>query len=128
MYFLISLITVQGAFCIEIMNTNNSNTKKSYMLRSWRSTLDRLVEETGTSLDDVCEYIGLSGGSDAPVFYVDPPAMVEGGGADPSDAGRFERELAAALCEALDAPEPDCEVTHLSWKGVCTRMLDCIAG
>ena len=80
-----------------------------------------------TDLPGIREWISSSL-EDAPVFYVDPPAMVEGGGADPSDAGRFERELAAALCEALDAPEPDCEVTHLSWKGVCTRMLDCIAG
>jgi hypothetical protein len=49
------------------------NNKKSYLLRSWRSTLDSLVAETGTSLADVSEYIGLSCGSDAPVFYIKLP-------------------------------------------------------
>lgn len=48
-------------------------TSKSYRLRGWRSTLDRLVTETGTSLADVSEYIGLSGGNDVPVFYTKLP-------------------------------------------------------
>ena len=48
-------------------------TSKSYRLRGWRSTLDRLVAETGTSLADVSEYIGLSGGNDVPVFYTKLP-------------------------------------------------------
>lgn len=43
------------------------------MLRGWRSTLDRLASETGTSLAEVSEYIGLSGGNDAPIFYVKLP-------------------------------------------------------
>lgn len=43
------------------------------MLRSWRNTIDRLVEETGTNLDDVCEYIGAARGSELPGFYVKLP-------------------------------------------------------
>ncbi len=49
------------------------NNRKSYMLRSWRSTLDRLVEKTGMSLAEVSEYIGLAPGGDAPVFYLKLP-------------------------------------------------------
>ena len=64
---------------------------------------------------------------DAPVVYVTPPAMVDGGGADPADALRFETDLACALAQALDMPAPDCDVSHLSWKGVCGRMLAALA-
>lgn len=64
--------------------------------------------------------------ADAPVVYVTPPPMVEGGGADPADAPRFEIDLAHALERALDMPAPSCDVSHLSWKGVCNRMLDSI--
>ena len=60
---------------------------------------------------------------DAPVWYVTPPAMVEDGGADPADAPRFEQELARTLQQALESPAPFRDVSHLSWKGVCMRIL-----
>ena len=43
------------------------------MLRSWRSTLDRLVRETGISLSDVAVYIGASCPGGTPGFYVKMP-------------------------------------------------------
>ena len=45
------------------------STKESYLLRSWRNTLDQLAAETGTSLADVCTYIGAAGGDSTPGFY-----------------------------------------------------------
>ena len=45
------------------------------MLRSWRNTLDHLAEETGTSLEEVSEYIGLASTNGAPGFYIKMPRM-----------------------------------------------------
>lgn len=59
----------------------------------------------------------------APIVYVTPPAMAEDGGADAEEAPRFERDLALALQQAFRMPMPHCDVSHLSWKGVCSRML-----
>lgn len=46
-----------------------NKTKDSYMLRSWRHTLDHLAKETGTSLEEVSEYIGAACSDGAPGFY-----------------------------------------------------------
>ncbi len=59
----------------------------------------------------------------APVIYVTLPAITESITVDPSDEPRFERELAEALEQAFDMPASNCEVSHLSWRGVCDRML-----
>lgn len=48
-------------------------TKDSYLLRSWRNTLDRLSEETGISLADVSEYIGAACSGGLPGFYIKIP-------------------------------------------------------
>ena len=48
-------------------------TKDSYMLRSWRNTLDRLAKETGTSLEEVAEYIGAACSEGTPGFYSKMP-------------------------------------------------------
>ena len=48
-------------------------TKDSYMLRSWRNTLDRLAKETGTSLEEVSEYIGAACTDGTPGFYSKMP-------------------------------------------------------
>ena len=49
------------------------NTRDSYLLRSWRNTLDHLAKETGTSLEEVSEYIGMAYSDVAPGFYVKMP-------------------------------------------------------
>ena len=49
------------------------NTIESYMLRSWRNTLDRLVKETGISLGEVVEYIGAASADGIPGFYTKMP-------------------------------------------------------
>lgn len=43
------------------------------MLRSWRNTLDRLARETGTSLEEVAEYIDAAVTEGLPGFYVKMP-------------------------------------------------------
>ena len=48
-------------------------TKDSYMLRSWRNTLDRLAKETGISLEEVAEYIGAACSDGIPGFYSKMP-------------------------------------------------------
>lgn len=48
-------------------------TNNSYTVRSWRNTLDRLVNETGTSLAEVSEYIDAACSEDVPGFYVKMP-------------------------------------------------------
>ena len=47
--------------------------KDSYMLRSWRYTLDRLTKETGISLADAAAYIGAACNERVPGFYVKLP-------------------------------------------------------
>lgn len=61
--------------------------------------------------------------ADAPVVYVTPPAMTPEGGVSVDEAPCFERRLADALQQALRMPPPECDVSYLSWKGVCSRML-----
>ena len=75
-----------------------------------------------TDLPGIREWVASSI-DDAPVWYVTPPAMVEDGGADSADAPRFEQELARALQQALESSAPFRDVSHLSWKGVCMRIL-----
>lgn len=53
------------------MITNNTN--DSFMLRSWRNTLDRLSKETGISLEKVAGYIGTACSDGAPGFYIKMP-------------------------------------------------------
>ena len=53
-------------------------TKDSYMLRSWRNTLDRLAKETGTSLEEVAEYIGAACSDGTPGFYTKMPRRRSG--------------------------------------------------
>ena len=48
-------------------------TKDSYMLRSWRNTLDHLAKETGISLEEVSEYIGAACSDGVPGFYSKMP-------------------------------------------------------
>lgn len=48
-------------------------TRYSYMLRSWRNTLDHLAKETGTSLKEIAEYIGTAYSGGAPGFYSKMP-------------------------------------------------------
>ena len=48
-------------------------TKDSYLLRSWRNTLDRLTKESGIRLEEVAEYIGAACSDGAPGFYVKMP-------------------------------------------------------
>lgn len=50
-----------------------NKTKDSYMLRSWRNTLDRLAQETGVSLEAVAEYIDSAVTDGVPGFYVKMP-------------------------------------------------------
>ena len=66
-----------------------------------------------TDLPGIQEWMGAFI-EDAPVVYVTPPAMAEGGGADPVDAPRFERDLACAIERAFDMPASTCDVSHLS--------------
>ena len=49
------------------------NTNDSYMLRSWRNTLEHLAKETGTSLEDVSDYIGAAYSGGSPGFYIKMP-------------------------------------------------------
>lgn len=52
---------------------STKNTKDSYILRSWRNTLDRLAKETGMSLAEVAEYMDLACSDGAPGFYTKMP-------------------------------------------------------
>lgn len=61
---------------------------------------------------------------DAPVRYVAPPRMRNVDEPDPDDLPRFEAGLARAIRASLADPAPSCEVSHLSWEGLCGRMLD----
>lgn len=61
--------------------------------------------------------------SDAPVRYVTPPRMRNVDEPDPAALPRFEADLASALRASLADPAPHCSVEHLSWMGLCRRML-----
>lgn len=52
---------------------DTKKTKASYMLRRWRYTLDHLVEETGTDLAEVSEYIDAACPDELPGFYIKLP-------------------------------------------------------
>lgn len=60
----------------------------------------------------------------APVRYVAPPRMRHVDEPDPEDLPRFEDDLAAAIRGSLADPVRSCEVSHLSWEGLCRRMLE----
>lgn len=59
----------------------------------------------------------------APVRYVTPPRMRNTDEPDPADLPQFEADLAAAIRASLADPAPHCKVDHLSWTGLCRRML-----
>ncbi|MGI6535851.1 MAG: glycosyltransferase [Eggerthellaceae bacterium] len=61
---------------------------------------------------------------DAPVRYVAPPRMRNVDEPDADDLPRFEADLARAIRASLADPAPSCEVSHLSWEGLCGRMLE----
>lgn len=61
---------------------------------------------------------------DAPVRYVAPPRMRNVDEPDPDDLPRFEADLAQAIRASLADPAPSCAVAHLSWEGLCSRMLE----
>ena len=60
----------------------------------------------------------------APVRYVAPPRMRDVDEPDPDDLPRFEADLAKAIRASLADPVRSCAVSHLSWEGLCRRMLD----
>jgi len=60
----------------------------------------------------------------APVRYVAPPRMRDVDEPDPDDLPRFETDLAKAIRASLADPVRPCAVSHLSWEGLCRRMLD----
>lgn len=51
------------------------NIKTAYKLRSWKGTLDQLVQETGITLKDVCEYTGAAYNEEGVSFYLKLPRM-----------------------------------------------------
>ena len=43
------------------------------LLHQWRTIVDELLASTGTTLQDVCEYIGATYNQDGPAFYIKLP-------------------------------------------------------
>lgn len=61
--------------------------------------------------------------ADAPVWYVEAPAMRNADEPVPESLPAFEKRLATALEQALFAPPAPCDVTGLSWDALAERML-----
>lgn len=61
--------------------------------------------------------------ADAPVWYVEAPAMRNADEPVPESLPAFEKRLANALEQALFAPHAPCDVTGLSWDALAERML-----
>lgn len=61
--------------------------------------------------------------ADAPVWYVEAPAMRNADEPVPESLPAFEKRLATALEQALFAPPVQCDVTGLSWDALAERML-----
>ena len=61
---------------------------------------------------------------DAPVWYVEPPAMRNVDEPEPDALPAFEARLAAAISAALAAPRTCCDVTGLSWDALACRALE----
>jgi len=60
---------------------------------------------------------------DAPVWYVEPPAMRNVDEPEPDALPAFETRLAAAIGETLEAPATPCDVAGLSWDSLARRAL-----
>ena len=59
---------------------------------------------------------------DAPIRFIAPPAMDGEGEPHEEALPEFEAQLARAIAEALDDPQPTCDTTVLSWRSVCERL------
>lgn len=64
---------------------------------------------------------------DAPVFFVDPPRIVNADEPVAEDLPAFEQRLADAIEHALRAPRSRCDLSHLSWDALAARVLDICA-
>ena len=62
----------------------------------------------------------------APVAWVTPPAMVDVDTPDSRDLPRFERDLAQAIQDALDAPAPCFDTSGVSWDACSERILETV--
>ena len=62
----------------------------------------------------------------APVAWVTPPTMVDVDTPDSRDLPRFERDLAQALQDALDAPAPCFDTSGVSWDACSERILETV--
>ena len=58
---------------------------------------------------------------DAPVWYVEPPAMRNVDEPEPDALPTFEERLSRAIAAALAAPRTACNVTGLSWNSLAQR-------
>jgi len=63
---------------------------------------------------------------EAPVWYVEPPAMRNVDEPELDALPAFEARLAAAIEEALAAPATPCDVTGLSWDSLARRALSLV--
>ena len=54
-------------------DAETAGTPPLYTLKEWKSTIDRLVDETGISLREVCDYMGSAFNEDGVSFYVKLP-------------------------------------------------------
>ncbi|MDO4400801.1 MAG: glycosyltransferase [Coriobacteriia bacterium] len=61
---------------------------------------------------------------DAPVWFVEPPAMRNVDEPQPDALPAFEKRLADALADALETPCVACDVTGLSWDALARRALE----
>lgn len=62
----------------------------------------------------------------APVAWVIPPTMVDVDTPDSRDLPRFERDLAQAIQDALDAPAPCFDTSGVSWDACSERILETV--
>lgn len=62
----------------------------------------------------------------APVAWVTPPTMVDVDTPDSRDLPRFERDLAQAIQDALDAPAPCFDTSGVSWDACSERILETV--
>mgnify|MGYP002509533273 CR=1 FL=1 len=78
-----------------------------------------------TDLPGIRDWLGTYAPG-APVWFAAPPAMADEVNLvpDPADEPRFERDLAAALGEALAAPPSACDISALSWNALAARLIE----
>jgi glycosyltransferase involved in cell wall biosynthesis len=63
---------------------------------------------------------------DAPVWWVEPPAMHDVDVPDPEAMPAFTRRIATAVEAALEHPSTSCDTSGVSWEAVAQRIVDMV--